>query len=59
MDETTQDAVAPAGETAEATTDGIYTTCPICFAIAASGAGHDAWHRSRGEGMTDADSERT
>ena len=39
-------------------TDGIYSTCPICFAIAASGAGHEAWHMSRGEGMTDADHER-
>ncbi|WP_337004121.1 MULTISPECIES: hypothetical protein [unclassified Microbacterium] len=44
---------------AEPPTDGIYTTCPICFAIAASGAGHEAWHASRGEGMTDADPERT
>lgn len=58
MDESTsEDSLAePKGD---ATTDGIYTTCPICFAIAASGTGHEAWHRSRGEGMTDADPERT
>lgn len=34
--------------------DGIYSTCPVCFAIIAFKQGHQAWH-SRGEGVTNAD----
>lgn len=37
-------------------TDGIYTTCDICFAIVAHNEGHIAWHLSRNEGTTDANS---
>lgn len=39
--------------TAEAV-GGIYTTCSICFAIVAHQAGHEAWHMSRGEAVSDA-----
>lgn len=39
---------------AEPPGDGIYSTCPICLAIVASAAGHQAWHESRGEVTTDA-----
>lgn len=34
------------------TADGIYSTCPLCFAIVAHAAGHTAWHESRGEQVT-------
>lgn len=59
MDEPQDDPVSTPQETPTAeTTDGIYSTCPLCFAIVASGSGHEAWHSSRGEAMTDADHER-
>lgn len=43
-------------EDAEADTgaDGIYSTCDRCFGIVANAEGHEAWHRSRGEGEPDA-----
>lgn len=34
--------------------DGIYSTCPQCFAIVAYEVGHKAWHESRGEVVPDA-----
>lgn len=34
--------------------DGIYATCGICFAIVAHDIGHEAWHASRGEVVQDA-----
>lgn len=46
-------------EEAPPATDGIYTTCELCFAIVAHEAGHEAWHRSRGEAGSDANEERT
>lgn len=45
--------------TAEAAVDGIYSTCEICFGIVAHRAGHEAWHRSRGEVVDGAHDERT
>lgn len=37
----------------ETPSDGIYSTCPICFAIVASKQGHEAWHEPPSEGVTD------
>ncbi len=41
-------------ETDAPLSDGIYSTCPVCFAIVADQAGHAAWHVSRGEVVPDA-----
>lgn len=38
----------------EATKDGIYATCGVCFAVVAHEVGHMAWHESRGEEATSA-----
>lgn len=36
---------------------GIYSECPICWAVVANAKAHEAWHGSRGEGMNDANDE--
>lgn len=32
--------------------DGIYSVCPVCWAVVADAAAHEAWHVSRGEVVT-------